>query len=64
MYFVFKKKTTTNLSNLTNLVQDFYKDFSLDFERSDPSKTPPSSEAIERILVGILVKDFYYDNPK
>ena len=33
-------------------------DFSSDFERSDPSKTPPSSEVIERILVTILVEDF------
>ena len=41
------------------IVQDSSQDFSSDFERSDPSKTPPSSEALERILVGILVKDFF-----
>ena len=46
-------------------VLDFYKDFRSDFEQSDPSKTTPSSEAFERILVRILVKDFYhYYNPK
>ena len=46
--------SNTNLSNNTNY-KDFYIDFSSDFERSDPSKTHPSSEVIERILVRIIV---------
>ena len=88
-YFYLNKipKTETTLKRtritracgyLTNC-KDFYKDFSWDFERSDPSKTTPTSEEIERILVRILVEDFkrtrnyritrifndfYYDNPK
>ena len=50
--------SNTNLSNNTNY-KDFYIDFSLDFERSDPSNNSSLKRGIERILVGILVEDFY-----
>ena len=40
------------------VVPDFYKDFSSDFERSDPSNSSSPKRGIERILVRILVKDF------
>ena len=58
------KSSIANYTNYANLVWDSFQDFSSDFERSDPYNTPPSSEVLERILVRILVEDFYYDNPK